>query len=827
MKKNNIKDIYNENDEMKNSLEEINSIPSNQNLLLNKNSSNLEFINKNNGKNLNLDYIPQELFMNFKNKKINENDEKEINNISSNIINNESSSKDIQNLKSQNVLESNHFNSLYFNDKNNELKTSKKTNNLNSNSKTNNFDFKISTNNFNLSESSNNNNEKNNIIHNIFNNQNPEQNIYLLKSNNIVATISKDSSSNLNRRYNQDLGYYNSFDINNNLNSNIISNTLSNNIISNNLNNIKSNNLNNNRFNDKTNNLLTSKSSLISNNNSTCNGYSDHYINSILNISNTLTNGSNYFLNSQNNINLAEKIKLRDVESKEKILFEMENQRNMKMNEIIEKQKDIYLKKEKEREEKEQKEREEKEKELEQENLKKIQQMKMIEKLADKSKNENLKENYNEKFFITKEKESWYDYNISSNRRNKEGSQINDINNDNENQNMNNKEINGNLDNNEKINNNNHNNIIEYFKKVKNEQNNNLNLNKYTYRTSLNNNYKTTTSFYIKKTPNISPFISSAITDNNINSSHIPKPKDNKRNNRNTIKSSKSIKNLSSSKISKTPSKLMKSLRSLEYNPTASLKMLNLLKNDNKYETYFNNEMTRYNKKNELNKIKYKKDINFKGKEKIQEKYNIYFNCFVPDLYEEQKEKLLNENKKYKMKKSKSETKIKISPLDDNIGPNLYNEQIDIPDFGYIAYKANKKINSNCSFNSINTLNSNYRNFNNKGNGNSQMNFYSNRNINTLNDNDIFTIHNNDNNNHLNNRNNSLLNLNENMNSQLKNIYFNNENNKSNLIMDNRGIRNERIYNEIYNKAFKQFNYKPNSYYEDYSNKNIKWYFNQ
>ncbi len=211
--------------------------------------------------------------------------------------------------------------------------------------------------------------------------------------------------------------------------------------------------------------------------------------------------------------------------------------------------------------------------------------------------------------------------------------------------------------------------------------------------------------------------------------------------------------------------------------------------------------------------MKNKKNINFKGKEKIQEKYNIYFNCFVPDLYEEQKEKLLNENKKYKMKKSKSESKIKISPLEDNIGPNLYNEQIDIPDYGYLAYKANKKIISNYSLNEINTLNSKYRNF-----PNGQMNFYSNRNINTLTDNPLFPIDNN-----------NLDSNNEYSNYQLNYNFINNGQINSNLnlnIENAKEIRNERIYNEIYNKAFRQFNYQPNSYFEDYSQKNIKWYFN-
>ena len=34
----------------------------------------------------------------------------------------------------------------------------------------------------------------------------------------------------------------------------------------------------------------------------------------------------------------------------------------------------------------------------------------------------------------------------------------------------------------------------------------------------------------------------------------------------------------------------MNSVRSIEYNPTASLHMINLLKNDSKFEAHFNDE---------------------------------------------------------------------------------------------------------------------------------------------------------------------------------------------------------------------------------------------
>ena len=867
--------------------ENLNNIITNDLNLLNKNIFNPDFINTNNGSNLNLDYIPQELFMTLKNAnnvteqkknniEIEENEQKmnynyntrNNNIIINNNINDGLSSNEI--IKNQNVLDSNHFNSLYFNDKSNELKSSKKNNNNN----TNNFDFKISKNDFNLSESSYiNNNDKSNNLKNIFNNPNKDSNnnIYFQKSN-IGTNISKETNSNMNKRYNEDLSNYYSFDINNKLNNN--------NLISNNL----------------KNNLLFSKSSAISNNISICNGYSDHYINSCLDISNTLTNVSNLFVNSQN-ANYADKIKLRDIENKEKMLLEMEKQRNQKMNEIIEKEKKNFLENEKKREEieklkeleterekikelererelerlkererelklemerrriqeeKEEKEKEEREKEKEErerkirEELEKKKleeeeklQNKMIvqnELINNNNNDNNNNVNDNDNFFITKEKErSWYDYNISSNKKSKERSlhsnfslkknnqyiNINDNNNYNDNNNNNNYN-----DNNIRINHENNNNeIISYFKKMRNENINKLVSNRTTYNNNnnCNFNYNTSTSFYAKKSPILNPHSMSAITENNKIGSKTAKIFNNtKKNENNKIKSSKSQKNLNcskSSKISKTPSKIMQSVRSIEYNPTASLQMLNLLKNDNKYENHLNKEMNKHNKKKEMKKIKSKKNINFVGKEKIQEKYNIYFNCFVPDLYEEQREKLINDTKNcYRTRRSKSTGKIEV--LEDNIGPNLYNEHVDIPDIDYLVYKTNKKINSLCS---LNTLNSNYRNNNYE---NQNLIYSSNKSINTIHSNPYFSNININNlsDNFNNNNNYSYMN---NSKKYINEKLFENENSKSNMNMENRSLINQKIYNEVYNKAFKQFNYQPTSYFNDYARQNINWCFNK
>lgn len=858
MKAKNDKGLYYEYDKMEKTLDELNQ-EQNLKLLMEKYNSSKEFLNLDGGKKLNLDYIPRELFTNLKNKqgefetKKEEVKQDEIKDIKMPIYNynfdygyyfnsnkNKTINKEISNndnLKSGNLLESNHFNSLYFNDKSEELKTSNK--NFTS---TNNNDFKISQNDYNLSESINN-DENTDINNNIIYNSNPEQKsggIYFKNSNDNGENISKETSSNVNRRYNEEINNNNALNENNNIN-----------------------NINNN-YNLSNNYLLNTKSSMLSNYNSTLNGFSDQYINSVLNISNTLTNNSNYFLTSQNN-NFAENIKLRDIENKEKKLLEVEQQRNLKMAELIEKQRKDFIAKEKEREERElkeriervKKEREEKERiereererkeEEERQKQNEIQrqieeQKKVIENLTKNKKNEisfdiNEKDdNDNEHFFISKEKENWTDYNLSSNRIIGERLQGNNPNeNDVQKQFINIESNKGNLINqknyseNNKVNmdmnmnmnlmnnnqNYNNNDIFSYINKIKSENQLNNNLNKFSNRTMNNNyNYKTSISFYSKKSQpsDISENNIVSKTTNNFNKNKKYKKKTSKTNLKKNY-SSKSIRSINSSKISKTPSKIRRSMASIDNNPIASLQMLNLIQSNNMYDNKMNNEINKFTKKNEIKRMKSKKDYIFIGKDKIQEKYNIYFNCFVPEIYEEQKEKLLNDHRK--IKKSKSTANIKA--LDDNIGPNLYNEQVEMPDMNYIIYKTNKKINSSYS---MNTLNPNCRNDNiNNNNYESQnLNYNSNKNIiNTINN--PFLLKNNSNISDNSNENNNKLNNLINISNSINQTDYQNSNSKN--------IKNERIYKELYNKAFGHYNYQPNYYFEDYSQKKINWYFNQ
>ena len=858
MKAKNDKGLYYEYDKMEKTLDELNQ---EQNLksLMEKYNSSKEFLNLDGGKKLNLDYIPRELFTNLKNKQgefetkkeeVKQDDIKDIkmpiynynfdygyyfNSNKNKTINKEISSND--NLKSGNLLESNHFNSLYFNDKSEELKTSNKYF-----TSTNNNDFKISQNDYNLSESINN-DENTDINNNIIYNSNPEQKsggIYFKNSNDNGENISKETSSNVNRRYNEEINNNNALNENNNIN-----------------------NINNN-YNLSNNYLLNTKSSMLSNYNSTLNGFSDQYINSVLNISNTLTNNSNYFLTSQNN-NFAENIKLRDIENKEKKLLEVEQQRNIKMAELIEKQRKDFIAKEKEREERELKERieqvkkereekerierEERERKEEEERQKQSEiqrqieeQKKVIENLTKNKKNEisfdiNEKDdNDNEHFFISKEKENWTDYNLSSNRIIGERLQGNNPNkNDVQKQYINIESNKGNLINQKNYNENNkvsmymnmnmnlmnnnqnynNNDIFSYINKIKSENQLNNNLNKFSNRTMNNNyNYKTSISFYSKKSQpsDISENNIVSKTTNNFNKNKKYKKKSSKTNLKKN-NSSKSIRSINSSKISKTPSKIRRSMASIDNNPIVSLQMLNLIQSNNMYDNKMNNEINKFTKKNEIKRMKSKKDYIFVGKDKIQEKYNIYFNCFVPEIYEEQKEKLLNDHRK--MKKSKSTANIKA--LDDNIGPNLYNEQVEMPDMNYIIYKTNKKINSSYS---MNTLNPNCRNDNiNNNNYESQnLNYNSNKNIiNTINN--PFLLKNNSNISDNSNENNNKLNNLINISNSINQTDYPNSNSKN--------IKNERIYKELYNKAFGHYNYQPNYYFEDYSQKKINWYFNQ
>ena len=259
----------------------------------------------------------------------------------------------------------------------------------------------------------------------------------------------------------------------------------------------------------------------------------------------------------------------------------------------------------------------------------------------------------------------------------------------------------------------------------------------------------------------------------------------------------------SNKNISNSSSHIIKSLRSNDYNQQSSLRILNSLKK-------YNKEESQIIKKESVKKQIRKKSLNYniKGKKNIQEKYNIYFNCFMPDLYEEQKKKLLNEKN---VKKSKSTTKIK--KLEDYVGPNLYNEQVEIPDFGYICYKTNKKINPNYSLNQFNT----YHNYNyNFGSTNrlntlqNGQNRFNSLNINTRN---ICNDYENDKNNYENES--DILNYlkgsnhrNRNRNDNIEEMYnfpkteYNNE------------IMNEIYYHDLYNKAFKQIKYSSNDFYE-------------
>ena len=633
--------------------------PNNLKLLNDKNISRNNFFNKDNGKFLNIDYIPKELFSSnmIKNKKDN-NDDKAI----------------INNIQNPFNFESNNLKSSCLGDKNNDLKSSK--NNENNN------DFKISQNEFNISESHN---KGDNILSSNLNsnNQNMSSNLHL------TGNINKETNSN--QRYNEEINQ----SISKNKNTN--------------------------------NNILSNESSTLRQNLSNYNGLSDNFINSHLEISNTLTNNSN-ILSSQNNY--LEKVKLRELDVKEKFLIELEAKRNKNISDLIEKEKIEFSKKEKDL--------------------------------------ENKNKITNENFLIER------------NKLNNSKQKIKNSNKNSQNIICNNENISIKKDDNINSLNKNNEIIFSYFNQVKKEnikngRNSYLNI-------ATHPNYRTSSSFYSKRNKIISPSISSATNDNkNINHQYYTSTNFKIEQKKKISKISKSSKKLNSSQknISNSSSHIMKSLRSNEYNPQASFQMINLFKNNNK--------------RNQKRRNKY---YNPKGKEKIQEKYNIYFNCFIPSLYEEQKQKLLNEKN---MKKSKSTTKIK--KLEDYIGPNLYNEKVESPDFGYICYKTNKKINPKYSLN--------YNNGGTFGNINTLNNQHFPLNINLRN---IYNDYE-DNKNNYENENDIMDYPNKINNQRNRNNYYK-ENHNYYKTEYNDELINEIIYHDLYNKAFNRFNFSSNNNYQ-------------
>ena len=634
--------------------------PNNLKLLNDKNISRNNFFNKDNGKFLNIDYIPKELFSSnmIKNKKDN-NDDKAI----------------INNIQNPFNFESNNLKSSCLGDKNNDLKSSK--NNENNN------DFKISQNEFNISESHN---KGDNILSSNLNsnNQNMSSNLHL------TGNINKETNSN--QRYNEEINQ----SISKNKNTNI-------------------------------NNILSNESSTLRQNLSNYNGLSDNFINSHLEISNTLTNNSN-ILSSQNNY--LEKVKLRELDDKEKFLIELEAKRNKNISDLIEKEKIEFSKKEKDL--------------------------------------ENKNKITNENFLIERNKLNNSKQKIKNSYKNSQNIICN-----NENINIKKEDNINSLNKNNEI-------IFSYFNQVKKEnikngRNSYLNI-------ATHPNYRTSSSFYSKRNKIISPSISSATNDNkNINHQYYTSTNFKIEQKKKISKISKSSKKLNSSQknISNSSSHIMKSLRSNEYNPQASFQMINLFKNNNK--------------RNQKRRNKY---YNPKGKEKIQEKYNIYFNCFIPSLYEEQKQKLLNEKN---MKKSKSTTKIK--KLEDYIGPNLYNEKVESPDFGYICYKTNKKINPKYSLN--------YNNSGTFGNINTLNNQHFPLNINLRN---IYNDYE-DNKNNYENENDIMDYPNKINNQRNRNNYYK-ENHNYYKTEYNDELINEIIYHDLYNKAFNRFNFSSNNNYQ-------------
>ena len=327
--------------------------------------------------------------------------------------------------------------------------------------------------------------------------------------------------------------------------------------------------------------------------------------------------------------------------------------------------------------------------------------------------------------------------------------------------------------------------IFSYFNRM-NQDNNNYRRNS-NYSTNIN--YKTTYSFNNRENKLMSPLSSPTLTENN-NKNIINQPNYTSTNFRkNPKKKSKSSKKIDSSQknLTKSSFNIMKSLKSIDYNPLNSLKVMNLFKTC----TNGNNKKL----------IKKKNFSNSKGKEKIQEKYNTYFNCFFPELYEEQKQKLIDQKI---IKRSKSSAKIQ--KLDDYIGPNLYYKEVECPDFGYICYKTNKKINPKYSLNSnyYCTSRNNYCETWNNLNTFSDEHYSSNINLRTIYKN--------------------YENYKSNFENEKENYTGENQNSPTSECY-NEELTNEKNYYDLYDKAFNNLNYSPDNYdyQQNFYSNDIKW----
>ena len=163
---------------------------------------------------------------------------------------------------------------------------------------------------------------------------------------------------------------------------------------------------------------------------------------------------------------------------------------------------------------------------------------------------------------------------------------------------------------------------------------------------------------------------------------------------------------------------------------------------------------------------------------------------------------------KKNLKRQKSTVKIK--KLDDYIGPNLYNEEVDAPDFGYICYKTNKKINPNYTLNRpISSYFLEYKN--NLRSVNSLNNLDEDKEMLNVNLRNIYKKYENE----KNNSENDIFNYEKFVTYRNKNTLFQDFQNYPQTQNKEESLMNPNEYNTLYNKAFNQFkNYPYNLYHE-------------
>ena len=207
--------------------------------------------------------------------------------------------------------------------------------------------------------------------------------------------------------------------------------------------------------------------------------------------------------------------------------------------------------------------------------------------------------------------------------------------------------------------------------------------------------------------------------------------------------------------------------------------------------------------------------LKYLPKENHVEKYNLYFNCFNPEQFAEQTEKLIYEEKNRYNISANIKNKKKLTKLNDFVGPNIYDEYISCPDMDDIISRTKKKIQNSL------------KNVNNKSGISNSSNFSTLRNNNFYDVKNMSDV--------------SLYQFSNNYEGQKQNLKNTISNSKlendfdidkylkqkeelygDEKISDRGSLRESKSYKDLYNKAFKQCDFQSGNYFEEYEVPTLK-----